>query len=138
MSEPRTTTTAKSSGPRVHRPAPCTTRVRTRSASAAPASARSPSHRSCGELAFGTIDSWLVFKLTGRHVTDYSNASRTLLYDIRRGAWDNEVTAFQYAQENSLGTFYWIDGPMGYALSGGLNREQLLAVAELVYRQLNP
>ena len=33
--------------------------------------------------AFGTIDSWLVFKLTGRHATDYSNASRTLLFDIR-------------------------------------------------------
>ena len=32
---------------------------------------------------FGTIDSWLVFKLTGRHVTDYTNASRTLLFDIR-------------------------------------------------------
>ena len=36
--------------------------------------------------AFGTIDSWLVFKLTGAHVTDYSNASRTLLFDIRRAA----------------------------------------------------
>ncbi|MDE2004797.1 MAG: glycerol kinase, partial [Betaproteobacteria bacterium] len=46
-----------------------------------------------GELAFGTIDSWLVFQLTGgrRHVTDPSNASRTLLFDIRRGAWDDEL-----------------------------------------------
>ena len=41
--------------------------------------------------AFGTIDSWLVFKLTGRHVTDYTNASRTLLFDIRRLAWDPEL-----------------------------------------------
>jgi glycerol kinase len=41
--------------------------------------------------AFGTIDSWLVFKLTGRNVTDYSNASRTLLFDIRRLAWDPEL-----------------------------------------------
>ena len=41
--------------------------------------------------AFGTIDSWLVRKLTGRHVTDYSNASRTLLFDIRRLAWDEEL-----------------------------------------------
>jgi glycerol kinase len=40
---------------------------------------------------FGTIDSWLVFKLTGRHVTDYSNASRTLLFDIRRLRWDPEL-----------------------------------------------
>jgi glycerol kinase len=40
---------------------------------------------------FGTIDSWLLFKLTGRHVTDYSNASRTMLFDIRRLGWDPEL-----------------------------------------------
>jgi glycerol kinase len=41
--------------------------------------------------AFGTIDSWLVFKLTGRHLTDFSNASRTMLFDIRRLAWDGDL-----------------------------------------------
>jgi glycerol kinase len=40
---------------------------------------------------FGTIDSWLLFKLTGRLVTDYSNASRTMLFDIRRLDWDPEL-----------------------------------------------
>ena len=40
---------------------------------------------------FGTIDSWLLFKLTGGHVTDYSNASRTMLFDIRRLDWDEEL-----------------------------------------------
>jgi glycerol kinase len=40
---------------------------------------------------FGTVDSWLLFKLTGRHATDYSNASRTMLFDIRRLAWDDEL-----------------------------------------------
>ena len=40
---------------------------------------------------FGTIDSWLVFKLTGRHVTDYSNASRTMLFDIRELRWDPDL-----------------------------------------------
>jgi len=40
---------------------------------------------------FGTIDSWLLFKLTGRHVTDYTNASRTMLFDIRKRAWDEEL-----------------------------------------------
>ena len=40
---------------------------------------------------FGTIDSWLLFKLTGRHVTDYSNASRTMLFDIERLGWDEEL-----------------------------------------------
>lgn len=46
-----------------------------------------------GELAFGTVDSWLVWKLTGGrlHVTDLSNASRTLLCDISRGEWDTEL-----------------------------------------------
>jgi glycerol kinase len=43
------------------------------------------------DAVFGTIDSWLVFKLTGRHVTDYTNASRTLLFDIRKLAWDGEL-----------------------------------------------
>jgi len=41
--------------------------------------------------AFGTIDSWLLFKLTGRHATDHTNASRTMLFDIRRRAWDEEL-----------------------------------------------
>ncbi|MFM8348655.1 MAG: FGGY family carbohydrate kinase, partial [Bacteroidota bacterium] len=43
-----------------------------------------------GELAFGTIDSWLIWHLTGgqRHVTDYSNASRTMIFDIRKLEWD--------------------------------------------------
>ncbi len=46
-----------------------------------------------GELAAGTVDSWLVWKLTAgaRHVTDYTNASRTLLFNIRRGRWDDEL-----------------------------------------------
>jgi glycerol kinase len=44
-----------------------------------------------GGTVFGTIDSWIVFKLTGRHLTDYSNASRTLLFDIRKLAWDREL-----------------------------------------------
>jgi glycerol kinase len=40
---------------------------------------------------FGTIDSWLVFKLTGAHVTDVSNASRTMLFDIRKLRWDPDL-----------------------------------------------
>ncbi|HEX8012859.1 MAG TPA: glycerol kinase GlpK [Casimicrobiaceae bacterium] len=48
-----------------------------------------------GELAFGTVDSWLIWNLSGgaKHITDASNASRTLLYDIRRGDWDDELLA---------------------------------------------
>ncbi|MFP4003901.1 MAG: FGGY family carbohydrate kinase, partial [Alphaproteobacteria bacterium] len=46
-----------------------------------------------GELAFGTVDCWLIFMLTGGrvHATDATNASRTLLYDIREGRWDGEL-----------------------------------------------
>lgn len=53
------------------------------------------SRAKAGELRFGTIDSWLVWRLTGSraHVTDASNASRTLLYDIHRGHWDAELCA---------------------------------------------
>ena len=47
-----------------------------------------------GELAFGTVDSWLIWKLSGgAHVTDVTNASRTLLYDINQDRWDPELLA---------------------------------------------
>ena len=46
-----------------------------------------------GGAVFGTIDAWLVFKLTGEHRTDVTNASRTMLYDIHRGVWDDELLA---------------------------------------------
>ncbi|WP_102126292.1 glycerol kinase GlpK [Deinococcus planocerae] len=48
-----------------------------------------------GELAFGTVDSWLVYNLTGgeRHLTDVTNASRTLMFNLRTGDWDDELLA---------------------------------------------
>ena len=46
-----------------------------------------------GELLFGTIDTWVIWNLTGGkvHVTDYTNASRTLMYDIYKRQWDDEL-----------------------------------------------
>lgn len=46
-----------------------------------------------GELAFGTVDSWLIWNLTGgkSHVTDATNAARTMLYDIRKGRWSKSM-----------------------------------------------
>lgn len=46
-----------------------------------------------GRLLFGTVDTWLIWKLTGgkAHVTDCTNASRTMLYDIREGRWDRKI-----------------------------------------------
>ncbi|NWG74097.1 MAG: glycerol kinase GlpK [Rubrivivax sp.] len=48
-----------------------------------------------GELAFGTVDSWLLWKLTGArvHATDVTNASRTMLFDVRHHVWDHELLA---------------------------------------------
>ena len=46
-----------------------------------------------GELVMGTVDSWLVYNLTGEHVTDVTNASRTMLFDIGDLAWDSDLLA---------------------------------------------
>jgi glycerol kinase len=57
-----------------------------------------------GDLAFGTVDSWLVFRLTGKklHITDYSNASRTLLFNIHNLSWDREILRFLDIPEKIL------------------------------------
>lgn len=59
-----------------------------------------------GELLFGTIDTWLLWKLTKGevHVTDYSNASRTMLYNIRELAWDTEILSLLNIPESMLPT----------------------------------
>ena len=44
-----------------------------------------------GELLFGTVDCWLIWNLTGQHVSDYSNACRTMLFDIHKLAWDEAL-----------------------------------------------
>ncbi len=57
-----------------------------------------------GDLAFGTVDSWLAFRLTGKklHITDYSNASRTLLFNIHNLSWDREILRFLEIPEKIL------------------------------------
>jgi glycerol kinase len=52
--------------------------------------------------AFGTVDSWLVHKLTGAHATDYSNASRTLLFDTEKLIWDGELCELLGVPPDSL------------------------------------
>ncbi|ASJ05367.1 glycerol kinase GlpK [Thermococcus barossii] len=44
-----------------------------------------------GEVLFGTVDTFLIYRLTGEHVTDYSNASRTMLFNIKKLDWDDEL-----------------------------------------------
>jgi anti-sigma factor RsiW len=62
---------------------------------------------------------------------------RLTLY-IRTNPDPNRETAFQFAQERSVGVFYWLDRRLGYALSGEVERAELLRAATAVHRQLNP
>ena len=57
-----------------------------------------------GELAFGTVDSWLLWKLTNGHVhaTDVSNAARTMLFDIRHNVWDHELLKLLHVPDSLL------------------------------------
>ncbi|MBX3678687.1 anti-sigma factor family protein [Cognatazoarcus halotolerans] len=83
----------------------------------------------------------------GRLVTSHDGPGAMLMYENVTGQRlslvlcrdeDETTTAFRYAQKDRIGVFYWIDGGVGYALSGELPREQLLKLATTVYRQLNP
>jgi glycerol kinase len=75
-----------------------------------------------GELAFGTIDAWLVWNLTrgAAHVTDPSNASRTLLFDIHRGDWDDELLALFDVPRSVLPRIVPSSGVCGHARLGGI------------------
>ena len=57
-----------------------------------------------GELAFGTVDSWLIWQLTGgaQHLTDVSNASRTLLFNVHEGRWDSDLLNLLQIPEKML------------------------------------
>ena len=67
---------------------------------------------------------------------DTRGARLTLYISGQRG--DSGETAFRFSQEDRVSVFYWIEGRYGYALSGEMGREQLLSMADAVYRQLNP
>jgi glycerol kinase len=68
-----------------------------------------------GELAFGTVDSWLIWHLTSgtRHVTDVTNASRTLLYNIVKGEWDAELLKIFAIPESMLPEVAWSSEKVG-------------------------
>jgi len=67
----------------------------------------------------------------------YENAEgkRVVLYACR-GEDEGRDTAFRFAQEEGVSVFYWVEGPLAYALAGGIDRAGLLAVADSVYRQI--
>jgi glycerol kinase len=66
-----------------------------------------------GTAVFGTVDSWLIYKLTGEHVTDPSNASRTMLFDIATGRWDPELLDLLGVPERALPRVLGSAGVMG-------------------------
>jgi glycerol kinase len=68
-----------------------------------------------GELAFGTVDSWLIWHLTSgtRHVTDVTNASRTLLFNIVKGEWDPEMLRIFGVPESMLPEVVWSSQKVG-------------------------
>lgn len=66
-----------------------------------------------------------------------AKGQRLTLY-VRTNPDDTRETAFRFAQENNVGVFYWLDRKLGYALSGEVEKAELLRVATTVYRQLNP
>ncbi|MGD0891893.1 MAG: glycerol kinase GlpK [Terracidiphilus sp.] len=68
-----------------------------------------------GELAFGTVDSWLVWHLTSgkRHVTDVTNASRTLLFNIVKGEWDQELLRIFGVPQSLLPEVVWSSQAVG-------------------------
>jgi anti-sigma factor RsiW len=66
-----------------------------------------------------------------------AKGKRLTLY-VSRLAGKQRDTAFRFSQEDKVSVFYWIDGALGYALSGELPKAELLKVATTVYKQLNP
>jgi glycerol kinase len=68
-----------------------------------------------GELAFGTVDSWLIWHLTSgkRHVTDVTNASRTLLFNIVKGEWDDELLKIFNIPRSMLPEVAWSSQKVG-------------------------
>ncbi|MBN1989813.1 MAG: glycerol kinase GlpK [Bacteroidales bacterium] len=79
-----------------------------------------------GRLAFGTIDTWLIWKLTGGmvHATDYSNASRTMLFNIETADWDNELLSILGIPRSVLPEVKPSSGIFGYThpdLFGGIS-----------------
>ena len=82
-----------------------------------------------GELCFGTIDSWLIWKLTGGkvHATDYSNAARTMLFNIHTLEWDEELLKLFNIPRSMLPEVKPSSGLFGYTDDGVLGAEIAIA-----------
>jgi glycerol kinase len=74
-----------------------------------------------GRALFGTVDSWLIYKLTGEHLTDVSNASRTMLYDIGARRWDPELLELFGVPERALAQVRASAGVLGVSKADALH-----------------
>ena len=74
-----------------------------------------------GRALFGTVDAWLIFNLTGELATDASNASRTMLFDIGRGAWDSDLLALFDIPERALVNVVTSSGAIGHTRADALH-----------------
>ena len=68
----------------------------------------------------------------------YENAQGKRLSLLVRREASGSATAFRFARQGATNVFYWVDGPLGYALAGEIGRDELSPIAQSVYRQLNP
>ena len=81
-----------------------------------------------GDLIFGTVDTWLIWKLTGKHVTDYSNASRTMLFDVDKLCWDEKLCEELTIPMSMLPEVRPSSEIYGHVLDGILGLEELAGV----------
>lgn len=85
-----------------------------------------------GKLAFGTVDSWLIWNLTSgkRHVTDYTNASRTMLFNIREGRWDAELLERFHIPVSMMPEVVWSSERIGEVTTSlGLGATSIAGIA---------
>ncbi len=78
-----------------------------------------------GQAMFGTVDAWLIFKLTGEAATDPSNASRTMLYDIANGRWDSELLDLFGVPERALPKVATSSGELGRTRADALHGHEV-------------
>jgi glycerol kinase len=77
------------------------------------------------DLFFGTMDSWLIYKLTGEHFTDYSNASRTQLFNIHTQEWDREILRIFGLEQITMPTVLAADAIFGYTTANKIFKKAI-------------
>lgn len=75
-------------------------------------------------------------RMAAQFMYEDAAGERITLY-VRTGIWGNGETAFRYGYEDGVGVFYWVDGAKGYAVSGQVDRPELLRITTAVYQGLN-